>query len=59
MIDLNHGSGCRYGQPTPPATIASAVSAAIDTALVARNRSERPRTYVSSSGLGRDCLRQI
>ena len=59
MIDLNHGSGCLYDQATPPATIASSVSAAIDVALVARNRSERPRTYVSSSGLGRDCLRQI
>lgn len=59
MIDLNHGSGCLYGEATPPATIASAVSAAIDVALVARNSGERPRAYVSSSGLGRDCLRQI
>ena len=59
MIDLNHASGCLYGQPLPPATIGTAVSAAIDTALMARSRNERPRTYVSSSGLGRDCLRQI
>ena len=59
MIDLNHGSGCLYcaGAPRPP--IAEAVSAVIDAALSARNRAERPRTYVSSSGLGRDCLRQI
>ena len=59
MIDLNHGSGCLYGQDAPRPPIASAVSAAIDGALTARNRAERPRTYVSSSGLGRDCLRQI
>ena len=59
MIDLNHGSGCNYGQGAPRPPIATAVSAAIDSALTARNRAERPRTYVSSSGLGRDCLRQI
>ena len=59
MIDLNHGSGCLYGQDAPLPPIAVAVSSAIDAALTARNRAERPRTYVSSSGLGRDCLRQI
>ena len=59
MIDLNHGSGCNYGQDAPRPPIAAAVSSAIDAALTARNRAERPRTYVSSSGLGRDCLRQI
>ena len=59
MIDLNHGSGCNYGQYAPRPPIATAVSSAIDAALTARNRAERPRTYVSSSGLGRDCLRQI
>ena len=59
MIDLNHGSGCIYGQDAPRPPIATAVSSAIDAALTARNRAERPRTYVSSSGLGRDCLRQI
>jgi len=59
MIDLNHGSGCLYGAGAPRPPIAEAVSAAIDTALSARSRAERPRTYVSSSGLGRDCLRQI
>ncbi|MGR3389782.1 MAG: hypothetical protein ACU0DN_06140, partial [Sagittula sp.] len=59
MIDLNHGSGFLYGAGAPRAPIAEAVSAAIDTALSARHRAERPRTYVSSSGLGRDCLRQI
>lgn len=59
MIDLNHGSGCLYGASAPRPPIAESISAVIDRALVARNRSERPRTYVSSSGLGRDCLRQI
>ena len=59
MIDLNHGSGFLYGAGAPRPPIAEAVSAAIDTALSARHRAERPRTYVSSSGLGRDCLRQI
>ena len=59
MIDLNHGSGCNYVQAAPRPPIATAVSSAIDAALTARNRAERPRTYVSSSGLGRDCLRQI
>lgn len=59
MIDLNHKSGCIYGVQVSRPPIGEAVSAAIDTALSARHRCERPRTYVSSSGLGRDCLRQI
>ncbi|NJL50810.1 MAG: hypothetical protein HC909_03930 [Blastochloris sp.] len=59
MIDLNHKSGFIYGAEPPRPPIAEAVSAAIDAALLQRHRSERPRTYVSSSGLGRDCLRQI
>lgn len=59
MIDLNHKSGFIYGTEVPRPPIADAVSAAIDTALSARHRAERPRSYVSSSGLGRDCLRQI
>ena len=46
MIDLNHGSGFLYGADAPRPPIAEAVSAAIDTALSARNRAERPRTYV-------------
>ena len=59
MIDLNHGSSCLYAEAPPRPAVAEAVSAAIDAALSARNRDERARTYVSSSGLGRDCLRQI
>ena len=59
MIDLNHGSGFIYGADGPRPAITEAVSAAVDTALSARHRAERPRTYVSSSGLGRACLRQI
>lgn len=59
MIDLNHGSGFLYGAPQERPPIARAITGAIDAAIEARHRKERPRTYVSSSGLGRDCLRQI
>ena len=59
MIDLNHGSGCLYGAASPRPPVAEAISATIDAALSARQRAEHARTYVSSSGLGRDCLRQI
>jgi hypothetical protein len=59
MIDLNHGSGAQYAPSRPTPDITAALSAAIDTGLSARQRSERPRSYVSSSGLGRACLRQI
>jgi hypothetical protein len=59
MIDLNHGSGCQYEAPSRPPGIAVAVNAAIDAALSARDRAQSPRRYVSTSGLGRECLRQI
>jgi hypothetical protein len=59
MIDLNHGSGCQYEGPSRPPDIAVAVNAAIDAALRARDRAQPPRRYVSTSGLGRECLRQI
>jgi hypothetical protein len=59
MIDLNHGSGCHYGEPPSLPPINAAISAVIDGALLARHHAERPRTYVSSSGLGRPCLRRI
>ena len=36
-----------------------AINAAIDEAIVARNRAQAARHYVSTSGLGRECLRQI
>ena len=39
--------------------MAVAINAAIDDALAARNRAQPPRHYVSTSGLGRECLRQI
>jgi hypothetical protein len=39
--------------------IGAAVNAAIDAALLARHRAQPPRRYVSTSGLGRECLRQI
>jgi hypothetical protein len=59
MLDLNHGSGCQYAPPSASAAIGIAINGAIDAWLTARNRSQPPRTYVSSSGLGRSCLRQI
>lgn len=59
MIDLNHRSGCQYEKPGRPPGIAVAVNAAIDNALSARDRSQQPRRYVSTSGLGRECVRQI
>jgi hypothetical protein len=59
MIDLNHGSGSQYGAPSREPGIGGAINAAIDAVLVARNRAQPPRRYVSSSGLGRECLRQI
>jgi hypothetical protein len=59
VIDLNHKSGCQYEAPLRPPGIAAAIGRAIDSALLARHRAQPPRRYVSSSGLGRECLRQI
>lgn len=59
MLDLNHGSGCQYQAPARDPGITVAVNAAIDAALVVRNRSQSARQYVSTSGIGRECLRQI
>ena len=59
MIDLNHASGCQYGGAVTIPETAALISAAIDRGLVARNGTQAPRTYVSTSGLGRACLRQI
>src|SRR4051794_25162481 len=59
MIDLNHGSGCQYEAPARSPGVAIAINAAIDEVLATRNRAQPPRRYVSTSGLGRECLRQI
>ena len=59
MIDLNHNSGCQYERPARSPGIGLVINAAIDTALMARNQAQPPRRYVSTSGLGRQCLRQI
>ena len=59
MLDLNHGSGCQYQKPDRDPGIAVAVNAAIDRMLVVRNRAQVARQYVSTSGIGRECLRQI
>jgi len=58
MVDLNHGSGFVYGAE-PKRSIAADVNGAIDAMLAAHNQAQAPRTYVSSSGLARECLRQI
>jgi len=59
MLDLNHGSGCQYQPPDRDPGITMAVNAVIDAALVSRNRAQAARQYVSTSGIGRECLRQI
>ncbi|MEW5727684.1 MAG: hypothetical protein AB1918_07655 [Pseudomonadota bacterium] len=59
MLDLNHGSNCQYLGPARDPGITVAVNAAIDQMLVARNRAQVARQYVSTSGIGRECLRQI
>jgi hypothetical protein len=59
MIDLNHGSGYHYERMARPTPVVDAVNAAIDAALVARHRAQPSRRYVSTSGLGRECIRQI
>ena len=56
MLDLNHSSGCQYQKPDRDPGITMAVNAAIDRMLVARNRSQVARQYVSTSGIGRECL---
>ena len=59
MLDLNHMSGCQYGDAIKMPDTTALIAAAIDRALLARQQEQAPRTYVSSSGLGRACLRQI
>jgi hypothetical protein len=59
MIDLNHASGCQYGGAFVVPDTTAMIAAAIDRALLARQQDQAPRTYVSTSGLGRACVRQI
>lgn len=59
MLDLNSGSGGQYEGPARAPGIGAAVNAAIDAALAARNRAQPARRYISTSGLGRECQRQI
>lgn len=59
MIDLNHGSGSQYDRVARTSAAGIAINGAIDAALVARHQKQPPRLYVSASGLGRECLRQI
>ena len=50
MLDLNHGSGCQYQKPDRDPGITIAVNAAIDAALVVRNREQAARQ--EARGLG-------
>lgn len=59
LIDLNKKSGCSYDRPIRPDGINVAVNDAINAMLLAKNRAQPPRHYVSTSGIGRECLRQI
>jgi len=59
VIDLNHRSGCQYETSARLPGAGAAINDAIDAALTARHRAQTPRLYVSASGLGRECLRQI
>ncbi|HKP78806.1 MAG TPA: hypothetical protein VJU34_06745, partial [Phenylobacterium sp.] len=58
MIDLNHGSGPICPRPATAAT-SDAVNRHIDAALVARNRSQRPRDYLGGSRVGEPCDRKL
>lgn len=58
MIDLNTGSGHQYVKPADR-TVAHEINALIDQGLTVKNKAQPPRKYVSTSGLGRECLRQI
>ncbi len=58
MLDLNHGSGPICPRPATAAT-SDAVNAHIDAALVARNRSQRPRGYLGGSRVGEPCERKL
>ncbi len=52
MIDLNHGSNKKQ-------TVGEVINNLIDNWLTAENAKQAPRSYVSTSGIGRNCLRQI
>lgn len=58
MIDFNSGSGFVYGSDGKK-TIGEMVNNAIDAMLIARQNTQKPRDYVSTSGIGRECMRQI
>lgn len=59
MVDLNHGSKCQYRPDGEEMSLAAAINMSIDQGLIAKNQAEPPRNYVSTSGLGRECMRQI
>ena len=59
MIDLNHGSGPICPRPRHGGDLRCASTRCIDAALVARNRSQRPRDYLGGSRVGEPCDRKL
>lgn len=63
MLDLNHGSGAIYGRLNHgregAAAVTARVNAAIDVALLARNRRQVPRDYLGGSRVGEPCARKL
>ena len=59
MIDLNHGSGCQYGAPAGLPDTTALIAGGDRRGADRPQPAQPPRPYVSTSGLGRACLRQI
>lgn len=59
MINLNAKSGFVYGGQAPGGTTSQRINALIDSALVERNRQQRPRRYLGGSRIGEPCARKL
>jgi hypothetical protein len=60
IIDLNHKSGCIYGQDrTACADTTSRVNALVDAAILDRHARQRPRDYLGGSRIGEPCARKL
>ena len=58
MIDLNHGSEAIYAAAQNQ-DVTTRINVLIDDALVQRNRSQTPRTYLGGSRIGEPCARKL